>query len=113
LLRYFEIQTQPKNDYEWGLLKVDGYVLHIITKAIKFCSALKIILLCLLLYTTYILKLLGVGIFIALATLYKKGVREQSRFLAGYSINKVDFLEIYQLAREGSSVNIRLRVCLR
>jgi hypothetical protein len=76
-------------------LIVDGYASHVTTKAIKFCLAYKIVLLCLLLYTTHILQPLDVGIFAALAALYKKGVRKQSQFLINYSIDKVDFLEIY------------------
>jgi hypothetical protein len=83
-------------------LIVDGYASHVTTKAIKFCLDQKIVLLCLPLYTTHILQLLDVGIFAALAALYKKGVCERSRFLIDYSINKVDFLEIYKIARAGA-----------
>ena len=81
---------------------VDGHVSHVTTKAIKFCLASKTILLCLPPHTTHILQPLDVGIFAALAALYKKGVRERSRFLVDYSIDKVDFLEIYRSAREGA-----------
>jgi hypothetical protein len=56
------------------------------------------VLLCLLLYTTHILQLLDVGIFALLAALYKKRVCKRSRFLIDYSIDKVDFLEIYKIA---------------
>jgi len=81
------------------MLIVDGHASHVTTKAIKFCLAHKIVLLCLPPHTTHILQLLDVGIFAALAALYKKGVRERSRFLIDYSIDKVDFLEIYKVAR--------------
>jgi hypothetical protein len=80
------------------MLIVDSYASHVTTKAIKFCLDHKIVLLCLLLYTTYILQLLDIRIFALLAALYKKGVRERSRFLIDYSIDKVDFLEIYKIA---------------
>jgi DDE superfamily endonuclease len=80
------------------MLIVDGYASHVTTKAIKFCLDHKIVLLCLLLYTTHILQLLDVGIFALLAALYKKRVCKRSRFLIDYSIDKVDFLEIYKIA---------------
>jgi len=80
------------------MLIVDSYASHVTTKAIKFCLAYKIVLLCLLLHATHILQLLDIEIFAALAALYKKGVCKRLRFLVDYSINKVDFLEIYWLA---------------
>ena len=40
------------------------------------------------LHTAYILQLLVVDIFAALAALYEKGVRDRSRLLVDYSINK-------------------------
>ena len=79
---------------------VDGYASYVTTKAINVCLVYKIVLPCLLLYATHILQLLDVRIFAPLAALCKKGVQEQSQFLVNYSINKVDFLEIYRSARE-------------
>lgn len=46
------------------------------------------------------MQLLDVGLFAPLALLYKKGIQERSQFLVNYSINKVDFLEIYRSACE-------------
>jgi hypothetical protein len=80
------------------MLIVDGYALYVTTKTVKFCLAYKIMLLCLPLYTTHILQLLDVRIFAALAALYKNRIRERSRFLVDYFINKVDFLKIYKTA---------------
>jgi len=82
------------------MLIVDSYASHITTKVIKFCLAYRIILLCLPPHTTHMLQLLDVGLFAPLASLYKKGIQERSRFLINYSIDKVDFLEIYRSARE-------------
>jgi hypothetical protein len=100
--RCYEPQTRPDNENEWRMLIVDGHASHVTTKAIKFCLNHKIVLLCLPPHTTHILQPLDVGIFAALAALYKKGVRERSRFLINYSIDKVDFLEIYKIARAGA-----------
>jgi len=80
------------------MLIVDGYASYITIKVIKFYLAYKIILLCLLPHTTYMLQLLDVRLFVLLASLYKKGIQERLRFLINYSINKVDFLKIYRLA---------------
>jgi hypothetical protein len=94
----FEPQTRPDDKNEWRLLIVDGHASYVTTKAIKFCLAYKIVFLCLPLHATHILQLLDVRIFAPLAALYKKGVRERLWFLINYSIDKVDFLEIYSLA---------------
>jgi hypothetical protein len=98
--RCFEPQTRPDDKTKWRMLIVDGHASHVTTKAIKFCLAHKIILLCLPPHTTHILQPLDVGLFAPLSALYKKGVRERSRFSIDYSIDKVDFLEIYRSARE-------------
>ena len=90
------------------MLIVNGYTSHITIKAIKFYLEHKIVLLCLLPHTTYILQLLDVRIFALLAALYKKGVRERLRFLIDYSINKVDFLEIYKVARVGAITELNI-----
>jgi hypothetical protein len=90
------------------MLIVDGYTSHVTTKAIKFCLEHKIVLLYLPPHTTHILQPLDVRIFALLAALYKKGVRERSRFLIDYSINKVDFLEIYKVARAGAITELNI-----
>ena len=77
----------------------NSYALHILTKAIQFCIASNIILLCLLAHFTHLLQLLDVGVFLLLATAYQKGVQDITRFGFAYSIDKVDFLDVYQKAR--------------
>jgi hypothetical protein len=98
LKKCFEPETRCGDEYR--LLILDGHASHISTKAIKFCVASKIIPLCLPPHTTHLLQPLDVGIFAALATAYKAGVRERSKFIVSYSIDKIDFLEIYGSARE-------------
>jgi hypothetical protein len=95
----FEPKTRDSNN-EYRLLILDGYVSHISTTAIRFCIASKIILLCLPLYTTHLLQPLDVGIFAPLANVYKARVREQSKYIVSYLIDKIDFLEILGTARD-------------
>jgi len=93
----FKLETQ-RGDDEYRLLIVDGHALHVTTQAIKFYIASKIILLCLPPHTTHLLQLLDVGIFLPLATAYKAGVRERSKYIVSYGIDKVEFLEILKEA---------------
>jgi DDE superfamily endonuclease len=95
----FEPETQCGND-EYRLLILDGYASYITTKAIKFCLASKIILLCLPPHTTHLLQPLDVGIFAPLATAYKAGVQERSKYIVSYSVDKIEFLEILKEARD-------------
>lgn len=97
-MQCFEPETRCVDDY--GLLILDSHVSHITTKDIKFCINLKIIPLCLPLYTTHLIQPLDIGIFAPLAIVYKAGIREQSKYIVSYSINKIDFLEVYNLTRE-------------
>jgi hypothetical protein len=48
----------------------------------------------------YLLQLLDVRIFAALATAYKARVQEQSKYVVSYSIDKVEFLEILKEAQD-------------
>ena len=100
LEKLFELQTRSlSRTSKYRLLIFDGHASHISTKAIQFCIASNIILLCLLAYSTYLLQLLDVSIFLLLATAYQKGVQDITCFRFAYSIDKVDFLDVYQKAR--------------
>jgi DDE superfamily endonuclease len=90
-------------------LLLDGHASHITTKAIKFCIASKIIPLCLPPHTTHLLQPLDVGIFAPLATAYKAGVQERSKYIVSYNINKVDFLEIMGAAQEKAITPINVQ----
>ncbi len=81
------------------MLLIDGHASHITTAAIQFCIDNKIILLCLPPHTTHLLQPLDIGVFAPLAIAYKTRVHETTRYGANYSIDKTDFLELYQKAR--------------
>ena len=98
LQKCFEPETRDGDEYR--LLILDGHASHVSTKVIKFCLASKIIPLCLLAHTTHLLQPLDVGIFSPLATYYNAGVRERSKYIVSYSIDKIDFLEILGEARD-------------
>ena len=91
------------------MLILDGHASYISNAAIKFCISQKIILLCLPAHITYILQPLDVGVFAPLATVYKNYVQRITRLGASYSIDKVDFLELYQLARTESITPINIQ----
>jgi len=93
----FEPATST-NDFR--LLLLDGHASHISTTTLQFRLEHKIVLLCLPPHSTHLLQPLDVGIFPPLATAYKKGIQERSRYSVVYSIDKVDFLEVYQAARK-------------
>jgi DDE superfamily endonuclease len=96
----FEPETRCDDDSEYRLLILDGHASHVTTKVIWFCVDHKIILLCLPPHTTHLLQPLDVGIFAALATAYKAGVRERSKYIVSYNIDKLEFLEILSGARD-------------
>src|SRR6266480_1859128 len=107
LKKCFEPETRCGDEYR--LLILDGHASHISTKAIKFCGASKIIPLCLPRHTTHLLQPLDVDIFAPLATAYKVGICEYSKFIISYSINKIDFLEIYGSAREKAITPLNIK----
>jgi hypothetical protein len=79
------------------MLILDRHSSHVTTDAIEFAIVHKIVLLCLPLYTTYILQPLDVGVFALLSLKYSCGIQDSFRF-AAQSVDKVDFLEVYQNA---------------
>ena len=83
------------------MLILDGHASYITTNAIKFAIAHKIVLLCCPPYTTHILQPLDVGVFAPLSLKYSRGIQDRFRF-AAQSVDKVDFLEVYQNACETS-----------
>ena len=67
--------------------------------SIRFCEDKKFILLCLPSHFTHLLQHLNVGIFGPLAQTNTKVLKKSVRPGAGYHIDKVRFLEMYQEAR--------------
>ena len=95
----FEPQSRKTQKGLYRLLVLDGHASHINTQAIEFCEAHKILLLCLPPHTTHLLQPLDVGIFAPLACAYKSNVQKTTRLGGSYSVNKIDFLELYQAAK--------------
>ena len=91
------------------MLLIDGHASHITTQVIDYCISQKIILLCLPAHTTHLLQPLDVGVFAPLATAYKAHVQRVTRLGASYSIDKTDFLKLYQLARHEAITPLNIR----
>jgi len=91
------------------MLLIDDHAFHITTQMIDYCISQKIILLCLLTHTTHLLQSLDVEVFASLATAYKTHVQRVTRLKVSYSIDKTNFLKLYQLTRHEiiTSLNIR------
>jgi len=98
----FHPETMIGQTGEYRMLLLDGHASHISTRTIEFCVSHNIILLCLPPHTTHILQPLDVGVFAPLSTAYKQGVHKRTNKAAGYSIDKCDFLEVLQIAREAA-----------
>ncbi len=80
------------------MLIVNDHESHVTTDAIAYCIQRKIILLCLLSHTTYLLQSLNVNVFASLITACKARVQQATRLEEEYSINKVNFIKLYQKA---------------
>jgi DDE superfamily endonuclease len=101
LKQCFDLETRsiPRKP---RILIMDGHSSYISTEALKFCIASNIIVLCLPAHSTHITQPLDVGIFQPLAMAYSKGVLEKGEYSPIYSINKLQFLEIYRYARQAA-----------
>ena len=73
---------------------------HITTAVIQFCITSKIISLYFPPHIMYFLQLLDIGIFSPLMTAYKADIQEQSKYIISYSIDKINFLKIYNTVRD-------------
>ncbi len=91
------------------MLLVDGHASHITTAAIQYYINHRIILLRLPPHTTHLLQPLDVSAFAPLATAYISHVQRITRLGASYHIDKVDFLEIYQIARQEAIIPINVK----
>ena len=105
----FTKETAISQKGEYRMLILDGHASYISNAAIEFCISQKIILLCLPAHTTQRLQPLDVSVFAPLATAYKNHVQRTTRLGTSYSIDKVDFLELYQLARTESITPINIQ----
>ena len=97
--RVFHPSTQKRQKGEYRLLIFDGHASHITTEAIKYCISEKIVLLYHPPHTTHKLQPLDVGFFQPLATLYQSKLMHLLRLDSSSNVDKVDFIELYQVAR--------------
>ncbi len=91
------------------MLLIDDHASHIATQMIDYCVSQKIILLCLSTHITHLLQSLDVEVFASLTTAYKAHVQRITRLEISYSIDKTDFLEIYQQARHEAITSLNIR----
>ena len=102
-----EIKICQKGEYR--MLLIDDHASHITTQVIDYCVSQKIILLCLSTHIIHLLQSLDVEIFASLTTAYKSYVQRITRLETSYSIDKTDFLEIYQQARHEAITSLNIR----
>jgi len=102
-----EIKICQKNEYQ--MLLIDDHAFHITTQMIDYCISQKIILLCLLTHTTHLLQSLDVKVFASLATAYKTYVQRVTQLKVSYSIDKTNFLKLYQLTRHETITSLNIR----
>ena len=110
LTKSFDPTTRQymENPDQYRLLLFDGHDSHCTSEVIEHCLQNKIILLCLPSHSTHLLQPLDVGIFGPLAQSYRKHLEEDCRLseyyidISEYYIDKMDFIQINQLARQES-----------
>ena len=95
----FEPETRRRQRGEYRLLIIDGHQSHLASKSIDFAERYKIIILSLPSHSTDVLQPLDVGIFGPLAQAYRNELDTLTRLGIGYAIDKVDFIKMYQKAR--------------
>jgi hypothetical protein len=104
-LKWFEEHFQPHTKITtgtsgWRILVYDGHQSHVTISVIQFCIKHSIALLCLPPHSTHILQPLDIKLFSPLQTAYQKELKAKSRFQGQYHVDKVEFLEILQNARD-------------
>ncbi len=105
----FDSETKICQKDEYWMLLIDDYTSHIITQMIDYCISQKIILLCLSTHTTHLLQSLDVEVFASLTTAYKTHVQRVTWLEISYSINKTNFLKLYQLTRHETITSLNIR----
>lgn len=79
-----------------NLFILDGYASHKTWDVIEFCQNQKIMFVCLLSHTTYILQLLDVSFFFPLANSYWRKLSQKFRLTKAVAVSKQDFITFYQ-----------------
>ena len=96
----FESETRARRKGRYRLLILDEHASHLTSDAIRFAEKNEIILLCLPPHFIDLLQPLDVEIFHSLTSAYRRELEVFTRYDAGYSIDKRDFISLYQKARE-------------
>lgn len=84
------------------MLLFNGHGSYLTREVVQYCLKKKIILLCLPSHLTHILQPCDVSAFRPLADSYRKILNSRTKQGAGYTINKIMFLEILRQARKES-----------
>ncbi len=96
----FEPETRARLKERYRLLILDEHASHLTSDAIRFVKKNKIILLCLFSHFIDLLQPLDVEIFHSLTSAYRRELETFTRYDVEYSIDKYDFISLYQKARE-------------
>lgn len=102
----FESETRRCKLGKYRLLLLDGHSSHLTSDAINFCIDNDIILLCLPAHATDTLQPLDVGVFLSLSQAYRLELESFNRLGFGYTIDKVDFIDLYLSAREKAMTSL-------
>jgi len=112
LKRNFEPYTRPQNSDDWRLLILDGHESHITWEFIAYAMSHKIICLCLPPHSSHVTQPLDVGIFSPYEGAYSKALADAQREgITG--IDKILFLEIFQIARAAAFTQRNIRGAFR
>ena len=113
LCEHFDMHTKEQQKGEYRLLLLDGHVSHINSTVIRFALERKIVLLCLPSHSTHLLQPLDVGVFLPLATVYKRKLTDFTDLGANYNVDKADFLRLFQEARHEAMTSANIKSAWR
>lgn len=97
-IKHFNTHTESRTKGTYRLLILDGHGSHATPEFDQYCTANKIITLCMPPHTSHLLQPLDVGLFSPLKHAYGREVQDYIR-LGIHHIDKEDFLTIYRSAR--------------
>ena len=104
-LKHFDHHTEQRTTGRYRLLVLDGHSSHTSLDFIQYCEEHNIIALCFPPHSTHLLQPLDIGIFNALARLYKQLIQRDAVFGA-VRVDNRQFLLSYQEARKCITKNI-------
>lgn len=110
---HFDPLTRKRQKGEYRLIILDGHDSHISHAAIQYAVEQKIILLCLPSHTTHMIQPLDVSLFQPLSTVYRTALTDFLDRARGYTVDKVDFLNLYLPARKKAFTDKNIRSAWR